>query len=254
MSQENFQTPMMNIISGMQFVNEKPEVKNKTKGTCLCGKETPSPAEACCTEHADLYKYPDLSIIKYKIESYRQNFPELVIRDAQEYLELTDKQCDTLRNILLARGVNKWLKVRKDLVTYKTTIKKEITRLCNALHDARIELKNYPKLTRSEMSCEQFKKWKNISKKRVEMKYRLKCLNEVQKELNKMCHSPRYVIWRNSEVVSVEKSGVVERCCRVCNRKNMVTKRHCKTCAEIARSKWERAQGPDEGIDGGKAR
>lgn len=238
----NLPTPMSNIISGMKMTFKQQET-TKRKGICQCGRETPSPAEACCVEHAGYEKFPDLDIIKYKIENYRQNYPELVIQDAKNYLNLNDEQCEILRNVLLARGINKWLAVRKDLVTYKTTIKKEITKLCNELHNVRMELRNYPKMTRGEMSHEEFKKWRNIGKKRVEMKYRLKCLNEVQKELNKMCHSPRYVIWKGKEVVEVKKSGITGRPCKDCGGRTPDRKKRCEICKEMVEKKYRASCG-----------
>jgi len=72
-------------------------------------------------------QYPEVT--PQTIWNFRQNNPELVIRDAKQYLNLDEKQCELLRKILLARGVNKWLKVRRDLIAYKKAIKHDITRI-----------------------------------------------------------------------------------------------------------------------------
>ena len=60
------------------------------------------------------------------INSFRQDSPELIIRDARILLKLNDEQLEMLRKILLARGVNKWLKARRDIINLKHKIKKSL--------------------------------------------------------------------------------------------------------------------------------
>jgi len=82
------------------------------------------------------------------INNFRQNSPELIIRDAKNFLGLNDKQCEILKNILLARGVNKWLKARRDIIKFKNEIKQEIIELqssyqkWNPVHKSTLKLMN----------------------------------------------------------------------------------------------------------------
>jgi len=60
------------------------------------------------------------------IVSYRQNNPELIIRDCIREFDFTEKQADRLRLILLARGVNKWLWGRRQFIKLKHKIKERL--------------------------------------------------------------------------------------------------------------------------------
>lgn len=59
------------------------------------------------------------------IWNYRQNHPELVIKDMAD-MGLTPSQLRLLRLSMMARGINKWLKVRRDLIAYKKRVKHEV--------------------------------------------------------------------------------------------------------------------------------
>ncbi len=67
------------------------------------------------------------------IYSFRQNSPELIIRDAKRMLHLNDDQLEILRRILLARGVNKWFKARRYIIKLKHAIKKQIRAVLGSL-------------------------------------------------------------------------------------------------------------------------
>jgi len=66
-------------------------------------------------------KYPEVT--PKTIWNFRQNNPELIVQDLVLYLGLDKKQEELARKILLARGVNKWFKVRRDLIAYKKQVK-----------------------------------------------------------------------------------------------------------------------------------
>jgi len=100
------------------------------------------------------------------INNFRQNSPELVIRDAKQLLNLDKAQCDILKDILLARGINKWLKARRDIIKLKDEIKQEI-----------VELQSI------------YEKWNPVHKER------LKLLNSFRVKLRKICHQKRWVEW-----------------------------------------------------------
>jgi hypothetical protein len=100
------------------------------------------------------------------IYSFRQNSPELIIRDAKRMLHLDDDQLEILRRILLARGVNKWFKARRDIIKLRHEIKKRISEL---------------------LGC--YKKWNPVHKMKLAL---LNCFYE---RLENICHQPRWVEW-----------------------------------------------------------
>ena len=114
--------------------------------------------------------YP--KVTPQNIWNFRQNNPELIIQDARNYLGLNKEQCQILRIILLARGVNKWLKVRRDLIAYKKQLKHKI----KAIEKIRL---CYPKRTKENLIYMQ------ISKTLQQVRSTLKCL----------CKTDRWQIW-----------------------------------------------------------
>ncbi|MCI0692780.1 hypothetical protein L0337_12350 [candidate division KSB1 bacterium] len=116
------------------------------------------------------------------IYSFRQNSPELIIRDAKRMLHLDDDQLEILRRILLARGVNKWFKARRDIIKLKHEIKKRISELLG-----------------------RYKKWERVHKTE------LKLLNSFYERLEVICHQPRWVEWpRIADPREAEKKLVVK--------------------------------------------
>jgi hypothetical protein len=119
------------------------------------------------------------------INNFRQNTPELIIRDARRMLGLSEFQCEVLRSILLARGVNKWLRARLELIQLKNELKAEI----RELHLERKWLKVcavfakkllYPADYRPQM---------------LTLKERMKVLDRIQSRIQRICHGERWVIW-----------------------------------------------------------
>ena len=74
------------------------------------------------------------------IWNFRQNHPELVIRDCIQYGAMTPYQLEVVRQSMLCRGINKWLKVRRDLIAYKKQIKHEIKQLMQLVGDLKLQL------------------------------------------------------------------------------------------------------------------
>ena len=54
----------------------------------------------------------------------KQNHPELVVKDCINSFNLTETQADTLRFILMNRGINKWLYARYMFIKLKHEVKK----------------------------------------------------------------------------------------------------------------------------------
>lgn len=111
------------------------------------------------------------------IWNFRQNNPELVVRDLAKAMKLSDEQKEMVRGVLMARGVNKWLKVRRDLIAYKHQLKHRI----KAVHNERMQLKRGGQ-----------------HHKAAALKEVQKILEEVRADLRKMCHSDRYIEWPHS--------------------------------------------------------
>ena len=97
---------------------------------------------------------------KSSIWNEKQNKPSLVVKDLKEIYPNIEE--DIVYEILLRRGVFKWLSVRRDLIKLKNIWKEEI-----------IEL-NQKKKTKKEIGY-------------------LKALENTRKQIRKLCHSDRFV-------------------------------------------------------------
>lgn len=111
------------------------------------------------------------------INNMMQNNPELIVTDAARYLGLNREQQDVLRQILLARGVNKWLKVRRDLIAYKKVLKHKLKEVDAQRLEAR--------------QAGQYHKAAGLLAG-------LKVLIEVRSTLRKLCHTSRWILWPQS--------------------------------------------------------
>jgi len=133
-------------------------------------------------------EYPPVT--NHTIEHFQQNHPELIVQDARDYLGLTEDQQAVLRKILLARGVNKWFKVRRDLIAYKILLRGKIAEIHQARETARVgrDLKTF-----------HF------------MKSGQKAFEEVSEALRAMCHSARMVIWpRNTSRTALRSMNTIK--------------------------------------------
>jgi len=106
------------------------------------------------------------------IWNFRQNHPELVVRDLQEHFKLSDEDCEVVRRILLARGVNKWLKVRRDLIAFK----KQLRNLIKAIE------------------CEREALWKGHPRRR-QLLEKSKAPQYCRSILKKLCMTDRMQVW-----------------------------------------------------------
>jgi len=59
----------------------------------------------------------------------QQNHPELVVQDCRREFGLNEQQCERLREILMERGVNKWLLARRQFIALKHDLKDTIREL-----------------------------------------------------------------------------------------------------------------------------
>jgi hypothetical protein len=66
---------------------------------------------------------------EHTIWGLQQNHPELVVQDCRWEFGLTEEQCERLREILMERGVNKWLLARRQFIALKHDLKDTIREL-----------------------------------------------------------------------------------------------------------------------------
>lgn len=80
----------------------------------------------------------------------QQNHPELVIQDCKREFNLTEDQCERLRQILMERGINKWLLARLKFIDLKHDLKETVQKLnVKNEHDKELRLvvlKTYERL------------------------------------------------------------------------------------------------------------
>jgi len=91
------------------------------------------------------------------INNFRQNSPELIIHDVRVLMGLSKEQQNQIRDILLARGVNKWLKARREIIALKHKVRQRI--------------------------------------KTSQSKDEKRAYEKILKELKEICHQPRQVEW-----------------------------------------------------------
>jgi len=143
------------------------------------------------------------------IWNYKQNHPELVIRDitefGNEYMNISQIQ-NLIRQSMLCRGINKWLKVRRDLIAYKKGLKHEIKDLQKQI----IELKK--DLTESFINIDfksdyipmdVFLKYQEYRKKQINYIKTKEILNykiKVRIDLKALCMTERWQIWKGKEL------------------------------------------------------
>ena len=128
-------------------------------------------------------------IDKKRIWNYDQNIPDLVVDDliAELDIEDTDKNRDIIYSILLKRGINKWLMVRKLLIRLKKLYKEDIKKCQNDLNLAK-----------------KSKNWNEYSK----IKIKIKILYKIREQLKLLCQSPRWVIWNERKLGLIDTIGM----------------------------------------------
>jgi DNA mismatch repair ATPase MutS len=123
--------------------------------------------------------YTPLNVEPANIWNYKQNYPSLVVEDIIEVFNLqSDPQAkEKIEKILMARGVNKWLKCRKDIIRLKHAWLKRINKTIQEQIDLKKEPTNIKKIN---------KRFKNRGV--------LEALNTCRQEVRNICHSPRWVL------------------------------------------------------------
>ena len=108
------------------------------------------------------------------INNMRQNHPALVVRDLESYCD-----AEVVKKVLLMRGINKWLYVRRLLIQLKHRWKDRIDSLESEAQAAK-ERKDY-------------RKYLKLKGRRAE-------LIECRQQIRALCHSPREVDWEGKHI------------------------------------------------------
>lgn len=105
------------------------------------------------------------------IWSFRQDIPELIVQDCIKEFNLDDEQAEKLRIILMARGVNKWMLVRRQFIKLKLQIKemlkdkKDDKKVYRAVQQIYVKMQNMARMPRwVKWPNTTTHKWKNIEK------------------------------------------------------------------------------------------
>lgn len=108
------------------------------------------------------------------IQSFRQNIPELIIRDCVKEFNLDDEQAEKMRIILMARGVNKWFYARREFLRLKHKVKQMLKskvgiygdkRTHKMIEDIYVDMQNIAKTSRwVEWPISITHKWSRIEK------------------------------------------------------------------------------------------
>ncbi len=139
-----------------------------------------------------------LDVTPENIWNYKQNHPELVIKDLKEF-GFTNEACDIVRISMLAKGINKWLKVRRDIIAYKKLMRHEIKQLQEAIPLLKEEMSekwvNFDKATKQQIT-DYFK----AREKYIIAKESLKIKEKIRADLKSMCMTNRWQIWRGRKL------------------------------------------------------
>jgi hypothetical protein len=107
-----------------------------------------------------------MKLTPHNIEQMKQNKIKYVVKDFQKYGIVEN----ITRNILLARGFNKWIANRMEFIRLKEKYKYEITAKLRELCEAKRLKQHYHT---------------------AKIKGELKILVRVRQDIRKICHSPR---------------------------------------------------------------
>lgn len=138
-------------------------------------------------------KITEQLISKKTIYAEKQNYPELVVEDIINDLIpcINADYIDDMRNhlyaILLKRGINKWLFVRKLVIRLKKKYQYKIRELQELQTDSNLTQKEY---------------WK--------LKGELKAYCEIRKELQLLANTPRWIIWNWKKVGLIDFTGTAK--------------------------------------------
>jgi len=132
------------------------------------------------------------------IWNYKQNHPELIINDLKNE-GFTEEQINIVRISMLARGVNKWLKVRRDLIAYKKLLRHEIKQLMDDVGKLKINMTN-KWCNFNNASVYDVHEYHKAREQYVIARELLKYKQKVRSDLKKLCMTNRWQIWEGKHL------------------------------------------------------
>lgn len=152
-----------------------------------------------------------LEVTPSNIWSFTQNHPEMVVKDIlskHEEIKVGSKEIfsNIIRKSLLARGVNKWLKVRLDLIQYKRAIKHMIRKKMK-------DIKEQKRLISERYCLPEDTNYKDYMHLRIHLAYlrgQLIVLQQVRKDLKDLCMTERWQDWENKSLKEMTRQTVSE--------------------------------------------
>jgi flagellar motility protein MotE (MotC chaperone) len=136
-----------------------------------------------------------LRCLPSNIWQYRQNKPSRIARDLKD---ICGVPYEISMRILMARGVFKWLAVRRDLIKLKNVWRNEITELHRCLRHTRQFQKNSRERIKSAADYQTVKAEQRYQRSLKELEIRtserIKTLEHCRAQVRALCHSER---WRD---------------------------------------------------------
>lgn len=139
-----------------------------------------------------------LDVNPTNIWNYKQNHPELIIKDL-ERVGASPFIIKVVRTSMLARGINKWLKVRRDLIAYKKNIRNDIKEL-NLLIPVLKKQMTSSWVDFKTASTYQVHEYYKNREQYIVAKQILKYLNKTRADLKAMCMTNRWQIWEGKKL------------------------------------------------------
>ena len=141
------------------------------------------------------------------IWNYRQNHPELVIKDIESHCSnIANVQdiIDLVRQSMLCRGINKWLKVRRDLIAHKKQIKNIVIQLSGEVVYAKQRMTEtycYPgQISTGEKTPDDYYNYMLARVDYEKAKVSLKIYEQERHILKNMCMTDRWQIWKDKKL------------------------------------------------------
>jgi hypothetical protein len=136
----------------------------------------------------------------------KQNHPELIVRDLCAEYPYVDP--DTVRQSLMARGVNKWLKVRRDLIAYKKQLRNRIGVLeretipalkkkCTELYCREKDIKEGTK------TFTDFILYQRAQTELIKVKFLKEHLTMIRNTLKDLCMTERWQVWEGKKLADM---------------------------------------------------
>jgi hypothetical protein len=137
------------------------------------------------------------------IWNFRQNHPELVVDDCRA-AGFSDVQLKIVRQSMLVRGINKWLKVRRDLIAHKKRLKHEIKSQTTAVQNLKKETQKLYCRPIDVAECRvdpgHYANYCRARQNYLIAKERLKWLENERGVLRRLCKTDRWQIWQEKRI------------------------------------------------------